>query len=213
MYWLLAILSMLALAKSQDDIEAVKSGLEVAESLGSVMESGNFGKTMSKLARVAGPYLGAIVPALGFIMMFTNQADPNIQFMKNMLAKIENRFDKVDQKFDEVKRLIDWSKVQIQLSDHENTIKILSHALENLYKASKASQMDNKERFIRLYESNWADDPMAIFKHIDSSGVFHGNLLQEAMKYTENHRGKVQCYVYDRTNWPDVKRSKRRTVV
>ena len=198
---LIVIVSLLTFVHCQDDVEAVKSGLDMAESLGAVMESGNFGKTMNKLATTAGPYLGAIGPAIGLIMLFTgDQADPHIEFMKEMLAKIENRFDKVDQKFDEVKRLIDWSKVQIQLSSHESTIKTLSHALENMYKASGVTQDDHRDRFIRLYESMWADDPLVIYNHIDSTGVFHGNLLDEARAYTENHRGKVQQFMIGLTD-------------
>ena len=201
MHGLLILVSLLGLVCCQDEtLESVKAGLEVAEGLGAVMESGDFSKTMRKLATAAGPFLGAIGPAIGFIMLFTNQKDPHIEFMKEMLSKIENRFDKVDQKFDEVKKLIDWSKVQIQLADHESTIKTLSHALENLYKADKVTQEDHKDRFIRLYESMWADDPLVIYNHIDSTGVFHGNLLDEAKAYTENHRSKVQRFMLGLTD-------------
>ena len=199
---LLVIVSLFTLVHCNDDVDAVTTGLEMAQSLGAVMESGDFGKTMSKLATTAGPYLGAVGPAIGLIMLFAggDQEDPQITFMKEMLATIENRFDQVDQKFDEVKRLIDWSKVQIQLSSHESTIKTLSHALENMYTASELAQDDYKDRFIRLYESMWADDPLVLYNYIDSTGVFHGNLLDEARAYTENHRGKVQQFMIGLTD-------------
>ncbi|KAK3086404.1 hypothetical protein FSP39_017941 [Pinctada imbricata] len=190
----------LPLTHAQDTTAAIENGLALGESLATIMESGNFRSSMSKLATSIGPYLGAIGPAVGIIMAFTNQKDPQIEFMKTMLKRIENRFDKIDEQFKQLTNQVNWNKYEIQLSKHESTIRTLSKNLGAVYKASSGSRPGQIRSFIRTYDSNWKNDPQVLMTYTTGTGLFHENLIDMFKTYTENHRGKVQKFMLGLTD-------------
>ncbi|KAK3086818.1 hypothetical protein FSP39_023957 [Pinctada imbricata] len=198
---LLFITPLLAFAYGQDTAAAVENGLALGESLATIMESGNFGSSMSKLATSVGPYLGAIGPAVGIIMAFTgDQSDPQIEFMKTMLERIETRFDQIDEQFKQLTNQVNWNKYEIQLSKHESTIRTLSTNLGAVYKASASSRPGQIRSFIRTYDSNWKNDHEVLMTYTTDTGLFHENLIDMFKTYTENHCGKVQKFMLGLTD-------------
>ncbi|KAK3084931.1 hypothetical protein FSP39_021576 [Pinctada imbricata] len=191
----LAILEYRDVEGGEADSEVIQKGLDMGLALGEVMADKSFESSMSMLAKNVGPFLGALAPAVEILMNFIGGESDELKFMKEMFAKIERRFDMVDDRFKDVSKKIDWSTTQISLGKHENTIKVLNHALQNIVQARKEVVGDYRDKFIRLYESNWKDDPYVLYNSVTSDSLLQKNVIAILKPYMENHRGKIQKFL------------------
>ncbi|KAK3085664.1 hypothetical protein FSP39_006882 [Pinctada imbricata] len=193
--WIMLACSMLTPLECHEvNTEAIESGLEMGEGITEMMTSKSFGSALKKLGEGIGPYLSAVGPALGFLFSFIG-GDEHMEFMKEMLEKIERRFDLVDDRFNEVNNKIDWSSIQTNLGKHSNTIRILNEALSNVRMGSRELKQDYKGVFLRLYDNNWKNDPLVIYQSVTSSDLLHKNLIEKLKVVMGNHRPNIQKFM------------------
>ncbi|KAK3086008.1 hypothetical protein FSP39_012077 [Pinctada imbricata] len=177
------------------DHESIHKGLDIGLALGEKMAEVAFESSMTMLAKSFGPFLGALGPAVEFLMNFIGGDSEELAYMKKMFENIERRFDMVDDRFKGVNRQIKWSSTQINFGKHENTIKVLNHALQNVVQAREEVVGDYRDKFIRLYENNWKNDPYVLYSSVTSDSLINKNVIVILKSYLENHRGKIQNFL------------------
>jgi hypothetical protein len=59
-----------SLSKSEKD--NIKTGLELGKAIAELLENKEFTKSLTKISKSAGPYLGAIGPFVGLVMQRSN---------------------------------------------------------------------------------------------------------------------------------------------
>lgn len=185
------------LAQTGDDV--ADQGLQAGTELAQAIADKNFAGTMGKLATKVGPYLGMVGPVIGILFALTgaSQDSAELQFMRNMLAKIENRFDQVDQRLDDIARKIDWNTVRIQFFAYEKKILPMKIELDKFYNASNTDELTSfQNTFTNMYECVYENSGQMLYNHIISGeSTFSSNLLLEAMRANEYDRKEIQVFM------------------
>lgn len=185
------------LAQTGNDV--ADQGLQAGTELAQAIADKNFAGTMGKLATKVGPYLGMVGPVIGilFALTGTSQDSPELQFMRNMLAKIENRFDQVDQRLDDIARKIDWNTVRIQFFAYEKKILPMKIELDKFYNSSNTDELTSfQNTFTNMYECVYENSGQMLYNHIISGeSTFSSNLLMEAMRANEYDRKEIQVFM------------------
>lgn len=185
------------LAQTGDDV--ADQGLQAGTELAQAIADKNFAGTMGKLATKVGPYLGMVGPVIGILFALTgaSQDSAELQFMRNMLAKIENRFDQVDQRLDDIARKIDWNTVRIQFFAYEKKILPMKIELDKFYNASNTDELTSfQNTFTNMYECVYENSGQMLYNHIISGeSTFSSNLLMEAMRANEYDRKEIQVFM------------------
>lgn len=185
------------LAQTGDGV--ADQGLQAGTELAQAIADKNFAGTMGKLATKVGPYLGMVGPVIGILFALTgaSQDSAELQFMRNMLAKIENRFDQVDQRLDDIARKIDWNTVRIQFFAYEKKILPMKIELDKFYNASNTDELTSfQNTFTNMYECVYENSGQMLYNHIISGeSTFSSNLLMEAMRANEYDRKEIQVFM------------------
>lgn len=182
------------LAQTGDPIadNGIQAGIELAKAI----SSKDFQGTMGKLTTNVGPYLGMVGPVIGILtsVIRKKQDSPELQFMRNMLAKIENRFDQVDQRLDDIARKINWNTARIQFFSIEKKILPMKIELDKFFNASNKYELASfQNTFIKMYECVYENSGQMLYDLIISGGsTFSSNLLMEAMRANEYDRKEIQ---------------------
>lgn len=184
-------------AQTGNDI--ADQGLAAGTELAQAIADKNFAGTMGKLATKVGPYLGMMGPVIGilFSLVGAGQDSAELQFMRNMLAKIENRFDQVDQRLDDIARKIDWNAVRIQFFSFEKKILPMKIELDKFFNASNNDELTSfQNTFTNMYECVYENSGQMLYNHIISGeSTFSSNLLLEAMRANEYDRKEIQVFM------------------
>lgn len=185
------------LAQTGNDV--ADYGLQAGTELTKAIADKNFKGTMGKLATKVGPYLGMVGPVVGILFSVTGrtQDSDELQFMRNMLATIENRFDQVDQKLDELARKIDWNTAQIQFFLIEKKILPMKIELDKFFNASNKEEVASFQKtFTNMYECVYENSGQLLYQLIVSRGsIFSNNLLQEVMRASDSDRRAIQVFM------------------
>lgn len=175
--------------------EGLNGGLELAKAVAEI----DFKGTMGKLLKLGGPFLGAVGPVVGLLgeLLGFGQESAELQFLREMLATITNRFDRIDGRLDEIAQKIDWTQSKIQFYTYERKILGMKIALERLYNTGNRQDFDGfKEQYINLYESTYEESGKLLYSHIVSKDfTFAGNLLEETIKGNNYDRRDVQNFM------------------
>ncbi|XP_033099815.1 uncharacterized protein LOC117103382 [Anneissia japonica] len=115
-----------------------------------------------------------------------------MQLMKKKFEEMDQKFDQVFAQFDEVKNLIQETSLKAQYGEYDHTISALSHRLEQFLTASAEAVEGQKATFITAYESSYGSATYKLWRGMMGETVLSDNILEIAIKYTENDRGRVQ---------------------
>lgn len=184
---------------AQTGNNVVDQGLAAGTELAQAIADKNFAGTMGKLATKVGPYLGMVGPVIGilFSLAGASQESAELQFMRNMLAKIENRFDQVDQRLNDIARKIDWNAVRIQFFSFEKKILPMKIELDKFFNASNKDELTSfQNTFSNMYECVYENSGQMLYNHIISGeSAFSSNLLVEAMRANGYDRKEIQVFM------------------
>lgn len=185
------------LAQTGNDV--ADYGLQAGTELAKAIADENFKGTMGKLTTKVGPYLGMVGLVVGILFSVTGmtQDSAELKFMRNMLAKIENRFDQVDQKLDDIARKIDWNTARIQFFLFEKKILPMKIELDKFFNASNKEELTSFQKtFTNMYECVYENSGQLLYKQIVSEGsTFSSNLLLEAMRASDYDRKVIQVFM------------------
>ena len=78
------------------------------------------------------PYLGALVPFVGFLLAFIPTDLAVLNQIKELATQIDNRFDIVDLEFEDVKRLIHEAVLNITFFQLERDLNVMQYQYEYL---------------------------------------------------------------------------------
>ncbi|XP_033115044.1 uncharacterized protein LOC117115383, partial [Anneissia japonica] len=183
-------------ADEEEILGKVNAGVEAGNAIVQVLADENLSKTFGKIGEIAskiGPFLGAIGPAIALITIFLPQSpSPEMQLMKKKFEEMDQKFDQVFEQFDEVKNLIHETSLKAQYGEYDHTISALSHRLEQFLSASAEAVEGQKATFITAYESSYGSATYKLWSGMMGKTVLSDNIIETAIKYTENDRGRVQ---------------------
>lgn len=181
---------------SKDDMNKIKSGLEAGEAIARLLESKQFGSSLSKITFSAGPYLGAVGAFVGFISALNPSESAELVYMKRMMKAIDRRLDLFDYQFDRIVRLITWSVIQVNFGQIEQKIKAMSLELEDLYNVPPSAVKNRKLIFIKKYDSDYQNSGLKLYLFIvQKYSTFQKNLGIAVMHFTKNDRRKTQIFL------------------
>ncbi|KAK3106234.1 hypothetical protein FSP39_015806, partial [Pinctada imbricata] len=146
------------------------------------------------LASNIAPFLGALGPIMSLITLFLpKEESAELKFMKKKFAEVDANFGKVFNRFSEIKNLIQEKSLRNQFSDYESKIVVLSRRLHHLLNAPTDVVEEYKATFIESKRSSYDDAASVIWNGMmGKSQGFQYDIPREAMKYTNNHRRRVQ---------------------
>ncbi|XP_033110182.1 uncharacterized protein LOC117111379 [Anneissia japonica] len=183
-------------ADENEVLGMVNAGIEAGNAIVEVFADENLSKTFGKIGQIAsniGPFLGAIGPAVALISIFLpSSPSPELQYMKKKFTEMDQKFDKVFTKFNEVKNLIQETSLKAQYGEYERTISALSYRLEQFLSAPTEAVQGQKATFISAYESTYGSATYKLWRGMMEQTGLSDNIPEIAMKYTDNHRRRVQ---------------------
>ena len=94
-----------------------------------------------------------------------------------------------------MKRAIDWRAVEISYGVYERKIRALEVDLNRVYSVSSSNFKIEKDHFLRNFENDFDNSLQKLYDGIvNDDHVFSKNILDAAIKHTENHKRKVERF-------------------
>ncbi|XP_076106742.1 uncharacterized protein LOC143075263 [Mytilus galloprovincialis] len=198
---LLVILLMIFFSRpihsiSPDQKDQVTAGLELAKGIAEVLEKEEFRKSLTKIAKGIGPYLGVLGPFIGVVLAFIPSESDELAFMKNMMKNIDNRLDIMDTRFNDIERLIQWNTVAINFGQLEQRINAVSREFQFIYLVPQDAVENRKLLFISNYDGDYQNSGSKLYDAIvEKHGTFQEDLGTSVLRFTENDRKKTQVFL------------------
>ncbi|XP_052075404.1 cephalotoxin-like protein [Mytilus californianus] len=181
---------------SQNDKDAANYGLETGKGIAELLAQRDFGKSLTKIGKSVGPYLGALGPFVGIITAVIPSESDELAFMKNMMKEIDKRLDNIDNRFNDIEKMIKWSVVQINFGQIEQRIQATSREFKYLYEVPMSAVQNRKLLFISNYKSDYQNSGNKLFQAIiQGQGTFQEDLGTSVLRYTGKDRRKTQLFL------------------
>ncbi|XP_063448967.1 uncharacterized protein LOC134728324 [Mytilus trossulus] len=181
---------------SPDQKDQINTGLELAKGIAELFEKEEFRKSLTKIAKDVGPYLGVLGPFIGVVLAFIPSESDELFFMKNMMTNIDNRLDKMDTRFNNIERLIQWDAVAIKFAQLEQKINAVSREFQFIYKVRKGAVENRKLIFTVNYDGDYQNSGSKLYDAIvEKHGTFQEDLGTSVLRYTDNDRNKTQVFL------------------
>ena len=203
MKWALCILSAclvwlfveVSISESQS-ISTLQAVERFAETLNK--GAGAFTLIVESVTSTTSPYLGVLSAVIE--LMAANKAASNqsaeLNNLRELSEKINQKLDDVISQFSELKNLIRWTAIQSTYATYETNIRSVSRHFRQIFEGPLSKMNNTKELFINSYNSDYHDSGSKLFQgFVIDHGVFSQGFLRPAMNYTENNRGQMRTFM------------------
>jgi hypothetical protein len=94
-----------------------------------------------------------------------------------------------------VNKAIDWKAVEVSYGVYERKIRALEEDLNRVYSAPKQAFETEKNHFLDNFKNDFDNSLQKLYDAIvNDDHVFSKNILDAAIKNTENHKRKVERF-------------------
>lgn len=138
--------------------------------------AGAFTLIVESVTSTTSPYLGVLSAVIE--LMAANKAASNqsaeLNNLRELSEKINQKLDDVISQFSELKNLIRWTAIQSSYATYETNIRSVFRYFRQIFEGPLSKMNNTKELFINSYNSDFHDSGSKLFQgFVIDHGVFN----------------------------------------
>ena len=189
----------LSVSESTSESESISTLQAVASFAENLNKgAGAFTTIVQSVTSTTSPYLGVLTAVIKLIAASktASRESAELNNLRELSEKINQKLDDVLSQFSELKNLIRWTAIQSTYATYETNIRTVYGHFKYIFERPISHMNSTNQLFINSYNFDYHDSGYKLFNgFVIDHGVFIQGFLRPAMNYTENNRGQMRTFM------------------